>query len=160
MTKRFWLGVLYVAIIGALSNVVAIFIKREKLKEDRFPFKLYKWEKNGKAYDKIAIRKWKGKLPDMSKILKFLMPKKVSSGTNSSTLMALIKETCVAEIVHVSLTILSCAVFFICPGLDALVLYPLCFIGNLPFILIQRYNRPQYITAYSRLQRREERLKQ
>lgn len=159
MSKRFWLGVVYVAVIGALSNVFAIFINRDKIDENKRPFKLFKWEKNGKIYDKIGIRKWKGKVPDMSKILRFLMPKKVTSGTTSKDIHALIKETCVAECVHVALIILSLAVLFICPGKTGAILYILCFLGNLPFILIQRYNRPQYIIAEERLSRREERLR-
>lgn len=160
MSKRFWLGVLYVALIGALSNFVAILIKRERINENRFPFKLHKWERNGKIYDKIAIRKWKGKLPDMSRFFKFLMPKKVISGTTSSDIRALIKETCVAEIIHIALIILSLAVLLICPGGQGVLLYALCVLGNFPFILIQRYNRPQYIIAEKRLSRREERLRQ
>ena len=159
MGKRFIFGIIYVAVIGALSNVFAIFINRDKLDENKRPFKSKKWERNGKIYDKLKIRKWKGKLPDMSKILPFLRPKKVVSGTTSKDLRALIKETCVAEIVHTVLMILSIGVVFICPGKLGVILYIFCFIGNLPFILIQRYNRPQYLIAEERLTRREERLR-
>ncbi len=159
MGKRFWMGVVYVAIIGALSNVFAIFINRDKLDENKRPFKSRKWEKNGKVYDKLAIRKWKSKVPDMSKILPFLRPKKVVSGTTAKDIRELIKETCVAELVHTALILLSLGVLFICPGKLGVILYIFCFIGNLPFILIQRYNRPQYIIAEERLSRREERLR-
>ncbi len=158
MSKRFWLGVLYVAVIGALSNVFAIFIKREKLNEHKAPLKPFKWEKNGKVYDRLAIRKWKGRVPDMSKILKFLLPKQIRSGVTSKDLKALIKETCVAELVHEALILLSAAVLFICPGVQGVLLFVLCIAGNLPFIIIQRYNRPQYIKAERRLRNREERL--
>ena len=34
----------------------------------------------------------------------------------------------------------------------------LCILGNLPFILIQRYNRPQLIRLLERTKRREARL--
>ena len=159
MIKRFWIGVIYVAVIGALSNVFAIFINRDKLNENKRPFKSHKWERNGKVYDKLAIRKWKGKVPDASKCLPFLRPKKVESNTTSADLRALIKETCVAEIVHIALIILSLGVLFICPGKLGVMLYIFCFLGNLPFIMIQRYNRPQYIIAEERLMRREERLR-
>ena len=159
MGRRFWMGIVYVAIIGALSNIFAIFINRDKLDENKRPFKSRKWEKNGKVYDKLAIRKWKNKVPDMSKCLPFLRPKKVASGTTSTDLRALIKETCVAEIIHVALIVLSLGVLLICPGKLGVVLYIFCFIGNLPFIFVQRYNRPQYIIAEERLTRREERLR-
>jgi len=158
MSKKFWLGVLYVAVIGALSNVAALFIKRDKLNEHKAPLKPFKWENNGKVYDRLAVRKWKSKVPDMSKILKFLLPKQIKPGTTSNDIKALIKETCVAEIVHEALILLSSAVIFICPGLEGILLFLLCIAGNLPFIIIQRYNRPQYIKAERRLQHREERL--
>ncbi len=159
MSKSFWLGVVYVAVIGALSNFFALLIKRDKIDENKRPFKPYKWEKNGKIYDRLAIRKWKNKVPDMSRFLRFLLPKKVVSGTTSKDIRALIKETCVAEIVHTVLIVLSLAVLYICPGTQGVILYLLCLVGNLPFIFIQRYNRPQYVTAEQRLLRREERLR-
>ncbi len=151
---------LYVAVIGLLSNIVALFIKREKLKTDKFPFKLYKWEKGGRIYNKINIRKWKGKVPDMSKILKFMLPKKVVSGTSSRDIGRLIKETCVAELIHCVLIIMSLGVLFICPGKGGVFLFFVCLLVNLPFILIQRYNRPQYESVEKKLKAREEKLKQ
>ena len=160
MSKRFWMGVVYVAVIGALSNVVALLIRRDKLQEKSFPFRSYAWEKNGKVYDHLAIRKWKNKVPDVSRVLKLLLPKKVASGTRSEDLKKLIKETCVAEIIHCGLIVCSIVVLWIAPGKEGLLLYSLCLIGNLPFIMIQRYNRPQLILAAERLARREERLRQ
>ncbi len=159
MSKKFWLGVVYVAVIGALSNFFALLINRDKLDEGKYPFKPYKWEKGGKIYDKIAIRHWKNKVPDASRLFKFILPKRVASGTTSDDLRTLIKETCVAEIVHTVLIILSLAVLLIAPGREGVILYILCLIGNLPFIFIQRYNRPQYVIAKNRLSRREERLR-
>lgn len=159
MSKRFWFGVLYVATIGLFSNVVALFIRRDKLKEDAFPFKPYKWERKGKVYDRLHIRKWKNKVPDVSRYFKLLLPKKVVSGTKTEDLMRLVKETCVAELVHWGLILFSLAVLLIAPGKEGVLLFCLCVIGNLPFIMIQRYNRPQYLLAVERLTRREERLK-
>ncbi len=159
MRKRFWLAVLYVATIGLFSNVAALFIKREKLKEDRFPFRLYRWEREGRIYDKLAIRKWKNHVPDVSRVFKPLMRKEVAVGATPAHLFALIKECCVAELVHYALIILSLAVLLICPDTAGAVLYLLCFLINLPFILIQRYNRPQLKRSAERLLRREERMK-
>ena len=160
MSKRFWLGVAYVAVIGALSNVVALFIKRDKLKEKNFPFRSFGWEKNGRIYDRLAIRKWKNKVPDVSKVLKLLLPKRIVSGTRSEDLKKLVKETCVAELVHVGLILCSIVVLWIAPGWEGVLLFVLCVLGNLPFIMIQRYNRPQFMLAAERLARREERLRQ
>ena len=160
MNHRFWLGVVYVAIIGALSNIAAVFIDRSRIKEEKFPFRPFRWEKNGRIYDRINIRKWKNRVPDMSRILKFMLPKRVNAGAGIQEIKALVKETCVAEIVHCVLIVLSLAVIFICPGTDGYVLFVICLFLNLPFIFIQRYNRPQYMTAVRRLEEREARKKQ
>ena len=157
MSKRFWLSVLYVLTIGFLSNFAALFVDRKKLSESKFPFRLYGWEKNGRLYDRIAIRRWKNRAPDMSRIFRKLMPKQVRADTTAADIVSLIKETCVSELVHLCLLILSLAVLFICPGWEGLLLYSLCLLGNVPFIIIQRYNRPQYQAAFERLTRREER---
>lgn len=37
MNHRFWLGVVYVAIIGALSNIAAVFIDRSQDKRGEIP---------------------------------------------------------------------------------------------------------------------------
>lgn len=160
MSRRFWLGVVYVALIGLFSNIVALFIKRDKLRENEFPFRPYGWERGGRIYDRLAIRKWKNKVPDVSKVLKILLPKRIVSGTRSEDLKKLVKETCVAELVHVGLILCSIAVLWIAPGGEGVLLLVLCILGNLPFIMIQRYNRPQFILAAERLARREERRKQ
>ena len=45
MNHRFWLGVVYVAIIGALSNIAAVFIDRSRIKEEKFPFRPFRWKR-------------------------------------------------------------------------------------------------------------------
>ncbi len=159
MRIRFWLAVLYVAVIGLFSNIVALFIKRERLNEDAFPFRLYRWEKNGKIYDKLGIRRWKGRLPDVSRVFKPLMRKEVTVTTTSRDLFALVKECCVAELVHDGLILLSLAVLWICPHTAGVILYLLCVLIHLPFILIQRYNRPLLRATAERMVRREARAR-
>ena len=103
MSKRFWLSVLYVLTIGFLSNFAALFVDRKKLNESKFPFRLYGREKNGRLYDRIAIRRWKNRAPDMSRIFRKLMPKQVRADTTAADIVSLIKETCVSELVHLCL---------------------------------------------------------
>ena len=64
MNHRFWLGVVYVAIIGALSNIVAVFIDRDRIKEEKFPFSGLKiFVKTGRQKNlEKSIRVPKGKL--------------------------------------------------------------------------------------------------
>ena len=93
--------VIYVCISGSISNIVGYLIRRDKINADSFLYSSFKWEKNGEIYRKIKVNKWKNKLPDMSKFLKMLYPKKMTHHPDSSHILRLIKESCVAECIHV-----------------------------------------------------------
>lgn len=141
--RQFWWSVLYLAAVGILSNVAARWLPRD-FRPDAFPFRPYGFEKQGKFYEKFGIRKWKNKVPDMSKHLGFLMRKTVTAKTDRKATQLLVQETCVAELVHICLIALSLLIllYWRTPGAAAfLLVYNL--LGNLPFIMIQRYNRPR-----------------
>ncbi len=143
---------LYVAALGILSNIVGNALPRRWFHSDRFPYKSYRWEKDGKFYRKLKIQKWKDKLPDMSKIDPTMYRKKVDTARSTENMERLIQETCVAEIVHDILIVMSLAVVRIQPGILGWVVWLCCILGNLPFVLIQRYNRPRLCRALERMQ--------
>lgn len=68
---------------------------------------------------------------------------------------SLIDETCVAELIHVVL-IFACPLFWLIFrttfGLIVGILYGL---SHVPFILIQRYNRPRLVALYRKIMKRE-----
>ena len=71
--------------------------------------------------------------------------------------LRLLQETCVAETVHWLLILFSPAfVIFMKRGYGA-VFCLLYILGNLPFIVIQRYNRPRLAAIYARQLRLQER---
>ena len=114
------------------------------------------FEKNGKIYDRIGIKKWKEKLPDMSRVMRDMLPKKISYGATGESVGALIKETCVAECIHCGLSVLSFGIYFIWKNYIGILLVAVFIVLNTPFILIQRYNRPHLIKLKKRLLKREE----
>lgn len=148
--KKFWLSCLFVAVLGLLSNPVARLIPR-KFSFDKFPFAPFSFEKGGKLYEKIGIKKWKDKVPDMSKILKTLMPKRVTADGGAKQFSLLAQETCVAELVHGALAVLSLGILTFWRDIWAAVFLTVYNVfGNLLFIIIQRYNRPRLIRLASR----------
>lgn len=153
--KKFWGSVLYLAVIGILSNPAAKVIPR-RFSPDTFPFRCYAWEQNGRFYEKLHIRSWKNYLPDMSKVLKFLPRKKLNT-RDSGTIRQLIQETCVAETVHFLLFLLSLGIFLWWRSPWAvLVVAVYNLLGNLPYILIQRYNRPRLVRLLQKVESRKE----
>ena len=156
--KELLFAVLYVAVIGLLSNPFAKKFPRD-FSIYAFPFAPWGFEKGGAVYEKLGVRKWKDKVPDMSRVLHSLPAKNLSAGVTKEKLETLVQETCVAEMVHFTLMLLSLLILFFWRGWGAaafLVIYNL--FGNMPFIIIQRYNRPRLVRLCKRAKRSDDGL--
>lgn len=143
---------IYFAVTGILSFIIGRIFPKNVFKYDKFPFKSFGFENGGKIYTKIGINKWQNKVPDMSKIFKHLMPaKNLSGGVDSQRLHTMILETCAAEVTHLLLCVTGLYCLWLWPGAGGVVVYAIyALFGNVPFILIQRYNRPRLVRLYSR----------
>ena len=118
---------------------------------DRFPYKTLRFEQGGRIYHKLRIRKWQNRLPDMSRILPSVMPaKKLTEGMNAEKLAVMLRETCVAELIHALFMFTGFVCIPLWPGCGGIILSVLYALGNLPFVLIQRYNRPRLLRLYER----------
>ena len=126
---------------------------------DRFPYRTAKWERGGKCYQKIGLPRWQKKLPDMSKLLPRLMPSKAMTDCSVQALDTMVTETCIAELVHGMLMLLAFGALYFWRTPAAVVLTVLYALGNLPFVLIQRYNRPRLMRLKAATEKREARRK-
>lgn len=145
---------LYVAALGILSHFAGQALPRAHFDPQKFPYRSADWENGGKVYEKLGIKHWKDRLPDMSKIMPDMVKKKMSA-VKSQGMDVLIAETCVAECVHWALMLLSLGIFFFWRGAWAVVFWLVYnLLGNLPFIIIQRYNRPRLVMLEQRRKRR------
>ncbi len=152
-------AIYYLIIISLLAHPIGESLPRSWFSPSRFPFKEYKWEKNTRLYERLRVSAWKDDVPDMSKRCKNMLPKAINAKVRSQDIHALIIETCVAELVHYVLSLLSFVVLSILQNvMGAVICLIYILLGNLPFILIQRYNRPRLTRLYERLRLREEKL--
>lgn len=148
--------ILYFALIGASGFIIGRVVPKSVFSGERFPFRLFRWEKQGRVYELIGIRKWKEKLPDMSVILPKLMPsKKMPNGASSADVELMIQETCVAELTHGALCAAGFGCVLIWKGIWGWVVSILYCLANIPFILIQRYNRPKLMRILTKIQAKE-----
>lgn len=154
---RFGLAVLYTAVLGVVSHYVGQALPRRWFDPTRFPYRSFAWEKEGNFYRKIGVHKWKDLVPDMSKVMPDMIPKQVTLRETSAEAMILVQETCVAEAVHAALMVLAIGNYLICPSLAGLLLalFDAVFL-NLPYWIIQRYNRPKLLRVAERLRKKEE----
>jgi glycosyl-4,4'-diaponeurosporenoate acyltransferase len=149
---KFTACALYLASIGIFSHFVGQTIPRSWFDSDRFPFRVMNWERGGAVYERLKIKFWKDKLPDMSKILSDMVPKRISRQASRDEAELLIQEACIAEWIHILLSIAGLLCLFIWPGTGGIVITLVwILLGNLPFILIQRYNRPRLKKLANRL---------
>ena len=160
--QTFMTTVVVLALIGPVGFVLGELFPRRWVHYDRFPFKEFSWEKDGELYRKLRVNEWKDRVPDMSSVFKWMFPKKAMGPTRTCEYFErFVKETCVAEAVHVLLMVagffIYVFVFHTAWGLIASILYAL---GNLPFVLIQRYNRPRFRMLLERQRQIEARRKQ
>lgn len=119
-------------------------------------YKPFKWEKNGEIWqDLFRVKQWKDILPEGSSIIKNAYNKKSLSDISANTLKKFIIEVRRAEQTH-WVSMLPAPLFFFWNPIWAgwlMILYAL--LANLPFILIQRYNRPRLERIYKRKKRIE-----
>ena len=149
---KFWKCFCFLIITGVVAFFVGRLLPKKWFRADLFPYRSFRFEQDGRIYDKLHIRKWQNKLLDMSKILPFMMPAKNLSGDYKKRLPRMLQETCVAELIHT----LNCFAGLYClklypsvGGVIILILYITLF--NLPFIIIQRYNRPRLMRLAKRV---------
>ena len=146
----------FIAVFGIISHVFGESVRRESVHFDRFPYAPYRWENGGQFYKKLRIEAWKNALPDKSRYVRSMVQKSFRDNDMSREHVAsLINETCVAELVH-GLLVLAGPLFGLLVdsgfGLVASILYSL---SHVPFIMIQRYNRPRLVALYHKIVKRE-----
>lgn len=132
-------------IVLAAVWCVSAFIACVKLPTSFFSFekKRYlpkKWERNGRWYkDHLRIHKWKDRLPQH--IAKDGFSKSHLTNVSIEYLDEFIMETCRGEWLHLTDCLLVVVLLLINPFPIGLLFAFLDCIGNLPFAIIQRYNR-------------------
>lgn len=148
-------AVIYIAVLGILSHFVGQALPRARFSAESFPYRTADWENGGRVYEKLGIKHWKDALPDMSRIMPDMVKKKLTGQNREQGMDVLIAETCVAECVHYWLIVLSLGIFLFWRGVWAVVFWLVYnILGNVPFILIQRYNRPRLVLLEQRRKRR------
>lgn len=137
---------------------LCISIKLEHFDSNRARYQPRKWEKNGKWYaDHLKINKWKDFLPQH--IGKDGFSKDHLDDVSLEYIDEFILETCRGEWNHIANCWFAVVLFIANSFWVALILTILLFLGNLPFAIIQRYNRFRLIKLKNTLIKKAERAK-
>lgn len=153
----FWRCAVYVAALGAAFFLVGRLMARHHFRPDAFPWKDYPFERKGALYRRLAIQRWQSLVPDMSRLFRKLMPpKRLAPGVTAAEVDRMVQETCVAEWTHIALSVLALGCLWLWPGWSGVAFYIVyTLLGNVLFILIQRYNRPRLVALAQKLRAKE-----
>lgn len=152
----FWYCVIYIAVLGVISFIIGRLLPKGWFHADRFPYKTAAGEQ--KIYQALRVKSWQSKVPDMSKLFRHIMPAKKMTAETVADIPRMLEETCVAELTHTLLSILGLAMLWLWPGWGGIIVTIIyILLGNVPFIIIQRYNRPRLQRLYAMQQRKRER---
>lgn len=128
------------AVLQTTRIWVDILLPHRLLDPESKYFRTKKWEREGKFYqDFFHINAWKDKLPAVKGLTKF--SKKHLENRTEPYLRQFVLETCRAESHHTR-TIIETSIFIIWNPMGLfIVIFITGLITQLPFVLIQRYNR-------------------
>ena len=73
----------YIALIGILAHILGEALPRKWFHWDRFPYRTFSWEREGRVYEAMGIRRWKDRLPDKSKHTKKTFTKQMKGQVNA-----------------------------------------------------------------------------
>ena len=153
---KFWHCVRYLVLTAIAGFLAGRLLPKHWLKPNKGLFRSFTFKKGGRIYESLGIRKWQNRVPDMSKILSFMMPPQNLMGDYGQRLPVMILETCTAELTHIVMGVVGLGCLWIWPGAGGVILSLVDIVLlNLPFILIQRYNRPRLIRLQQKLQSKE-----
>ena len=138
---------LTVATLGFLAHSIGEALPRRWFHADAFPWRAARWEQGGRVYLKLSVRAWKDRLPDMSRFVHGMYRKNIRAHREADCMERLVQETCVAECVHWVLLGLSPVFVFTMAQPYAAIAATLYALSHVPFIVIQRFNRPRLLAA-------------
>lgn len=138
---------------AAWSTVVGYCAHRlrlERVSVDGRLTRLRAWERHGRTYERIAIRRWKDRLPDAGTFFRGGRSKRSLLGRDDLSLERFAAETRRAELVHWAIPMIT-PVFVLwnpAPLVAAMVGYAV--LANTPCLVIQRYNRGRILRVLER----------
>lgn len=151
MARTLALDIAIYALLCLFTTVLTSPLPTRWFDRDSWLFRGRPWERGGSFYQTFfRVRIWKTRLPELADFFKSLFPKKSVRSFDAGYVARYLQESRKAEFTH--WCIIASPVVFLAFGKPwgfALVVV-LAALTNLPFIIIQRYNRPRLEEAMRR----------
>jgi len=114
-------------------------------------YKERKWEKNGEFYQQMfKVKRWKKHMPEIADFINSVFSKKSIKEFDNAYIEKYLLESCRAEFAHWCI-IFSSVMFLFYAGTAAFIyMFLISVLIDVPFIIIQRYNRPRILHIMKR----------
>jgi glycosyl-4,4'-diaponeurosporenoate acyltransferase len=149
-----------IAVIATWSALVGYVFHRMPARwfgHDNALTKPRRWERDGRVWDDVLrVRRWKDRVPDAGGLFAGGMRKRDVTH-DPEQLARLVVETRRAELVHLAVLAISPVFLLWNPLWLAAVMVTYNIVANVPFMVIQRYNRPRLVRLLASTSRRSTR---
>lgn len=141
-------------VFHAATGYAAHRLGDRRLGRDGWGLRERRFEDRGRVYRRVGVHRWKDRLPEAGALFAGGISKRELPARDVEGLRTFVRETRRAELAH--WWALWCGPLFALwnPPLAAALLLAYGVLANLPFIVIQRYNRFRTQALLHRLERR------
>ncbi|MGD6804987.1 glycosyl-4,4'-diaponeurosporenoate acyltransferase [Rossellomorea aquimaris] len=145
VTLPFWwtllINIVVWPVIHLSFSYICLHLDSRYFTNDSWLYQEKRWESAGKFYEKLGIKRWKTILPDGGGVFAGGFRKKKLVDRNSDYFETFIVETRRAEFTHMILIPPALLFFIWNTALVGWIMVAYAVIANIPFVIIQRYNR-------------------
>jgi len=99
------------------------------------------WERDGRVYERVRIRRWKDRVPDAGEFFDRSASKRTIGSRSQDDIERYLVETRRAEYVHDAIVLVTPAFALWNPWPLRMAMAAYAIVANVPCIAIQRYNR-------------------
>lgn len=149
------IGFVYVFAIFVVLALINRLLPKSCFNHNKKVFQVKK--KELKFLDKLKIKRWKDKIPELGYFAGF--SKKNIDSLDASYIEKFMYETCYAEVLHVVTAILGLSVVFFFLGIQILFILPIVIANTVLHIIpcfVQRYNRHRLEVVFKFKSRRSQ----
>ncbi len=139
-------------IIQFIISIVISILPDGIFNPEGFLFKCREWENQGKIYEELfKIRSWKTKLPVSHDLSYEVINLRELRLNGTKHIKRYLSKSCKAEAIHILASFIMIVFIFRYDLLVTLIIVMITSLINIPFVIIQRYNRPRLIKYLDRL---------
>lgn len=135
---------------SAVVGYTAHRLPRARLDHDNPFTRLRGWERGGRVYERVRIRRWKDVVPELGGAFRGGVSKRSLAARRTGALADFAVETRRAEMVHWAIPLVTPVFVLWNPPWLFAAMVGYAVVANLPCLVIQRYNRGRVLRVADR----------